>query len=194
MEKNKIKHAIRVLPVVFLISIFVAGCMKNNTQRAQEQLKWGIDVMQTIDPGSPDKAKLKSAREHLNAALQSNPKLEKALCAIGTSYRYEKNYKEALAAYDKAIKLNPNYTVCIDNVGVTYSLLGVMDKAESAFFKAIAIDPTYADAHYNLGMLYSSQGKTGKAIQEYQTYISLAKDQENAAQAQAEILKLKEMK
>lgn len=55
-------------------------------------------------------AKYQHADISLTAAVQKEPLLDRWWSRLGYSREMAKNYKEAIAAYDKALELNPNQT------------------------------------------------------------------------------------
>ena len=95
-------------------------------------------------------------------------KLQRSYCRLRQSYRikpkrwyepttieaakYElKQYKEAIADYDKAIELNPKDADTYYNRGAAKNHLKQHKEAIADYDKAIELDPKDADAYYNRG-------------------------------------------
>jgi tetratricopeptide (TPR) repeat protein len=183
------RHALAVMGIVCIL-LGVAGCA-NREQKAKEETEKGVALLQSTDRDKPDPEIVKTAMQHLLSAVELSPKLAKAHCALGTAYRFQKNYPAAIKSYGEAIQLNENYAVCIHNLGVTQMIMNDLEKSERTLLKAAAIDRNYDEVHYSLGQLYSLQGKAEQAITEYETFVKLTKNTGTARDAQKEIERLK---
>ena len=60
-----------------------------------------------------------------------------------------------------------------------------MAEAKGLFEQVIAANPNHAEAHYQLGMALVNEGNLKGAATEFETYLKLAPNGPNAAQAKA---------
>mgnify|MGYP002651257509 CR=1 FL=1 len=76
--------------------------------------------------------------------------------------RTEKNFREALAHFERAVELDPHYALAYSGLADCHILLTVwgaerpldsMPKAKTAALKALEIDPTLAEAHASLAFI-----------------------------------------
>ena len=71
------------------------------------------------------------------------------------------------------------------NQGVILWNAGKIAEAKTLFEQAIAANPNHAEAHYQLGMALVNEGNLKGAGTEFETYLKLAPNGPNAAQAKA---------
>jgi len=101
-----------------------------------------------------------------------------------------KNVDDAIAKFNRALELNPTCAECKANLATLHFGKGLAlwyaDKAADAkaeFDEAIKANPNHAEAHFQLAMALVNQAKFSEAAQEFDTYLKLAPDGPNAAQA-----------
>ncbi len=70
----------------------------------------------------------------------------------GSSKDYEKDYRGAIADYNKAIQLDPNNAQAYINRGSSKDYLKDYRGALTDYNKAIQLDPSYAFAYFNRGL------------------------------------------
>jgi tetratricopeptide (TPR) repeat protein len=95
---------------------------------------------------------------------------------LGESYRMQKNYREALAAYDAAIKANGSYAPSYLGKG-RVTLVYTPTRSDDAlkyFYKALELDPDLNEAKLELANLYLSKGDTDSALSWLENYVSNA--------------------
>jgi len=83
---------------------------------------------------------------------------------IGYQAFYDKNWKEALVAFNNAIKINPQYMEAYFHRGNVYDEMGDYEKAVVDYNRAIKLNPLYIDAYLFRGLAYNNLGKLNKAI------------------------------
>jgi tetratricopeptide (TPR) repeat protein len=105
-------------------------------------------------PGAPldmDKANLKEAMLHLEAANELNKDFPEARNELGRLYDVIGRYPEAIEQYDKAIRGDKNFAEAYSNRGVAWWKMGKWDRALEDERKAVEVDPNFAGGHYNFG-------------------------------------------
>lgn len=96
--------------------------------------------------------------------LEEIQKVEKVVTRVdymnqGYNYFSEKNYEEALKAFEKALKQDPNNAKIYNLIGATYAGQKKYDKAVVEYHKAIALDDSQAVFFLNLGLALRSLTK-----------------------------------
>jgi tetratricopeptide (TPR) repeat protein len=85
---------------------------------------------------------------------------------IGYQALYDKNWKEALNAFDHAIEINPQYMEAYFHRGNVYDEMGDYEKAVVDYTRAIKLNPIYTDAYLFRGFAFNNLGKINKAIKD----------------------------
>nr|WP_277882679.1 tetratricopeptide repeat protein [Oscillatoria sp. FACHB-1406] len=88
----------------------------------------------------------------------------------------EKNYRGAIAQYDRAIRLNPNFVEAYLKRAEVRHKLGDDRGALEDCRLALAIDPNYSDAYYYQGRARYRLGYTQSAIEAYNQAIAIEPD------------------
>lgn len=101
------------------------------------------------------------------AALQLDPKNDKAHFSSGITQHRLNNHQEALTHYTTAIRLNPQFADAYNNRGLVNSHLGDKPEAIADFTEAIRIDPQHLQAFNNRGTTYADLDDPDAAIADY---------------------------
>lgn len=138
---------------------------------------------------------LKSAGTAVAAALKLDANYQPALLLYGTiieayhdkgkAHLADRQYTEAVAAFQKAITLDadlgdnsqvnrPENTHIYVHLGAAYIGMKAYQNAIEALEHAIAQDADLVDAHYNLGYAYVEQGTYDQAIPHLERAIAIA--------------------
>lgn len=138
---------------------------------------------------------LQSASTAVTAALNLDANYQPALLLYGTiieayhdrgkAHLADREYTEAVAAFQKAITLDadlgdnsqvdrPENTHIYVHLGAAYIGMKAHQQAIEALQHAIAQDPDLVDAHYNLGYAYVEQGTYDQAIPHLERAIAIA--------------------
>ena len=138
---------------------------------------------------------LESAGTAVAAALKLDANYQPALLLYGTiieayhdkgkAHLADRQYTEAVAAFQKAITLDadlgdtsqvdrPENTHIYVHLGAAYIGMKAHQKAIEALQHAIAQDSDLVDAHYNLGYAYVEQGTYDQAIPHLERAIAIA--------------------
>jgi len=86
---------------------------------------------------------LREADEHIETALRLNPLTDQAYLARGLSFRSQRRYAEAIAAFQKAIELSPNSADGYAMVSLTYVFVSKPEKALASMEEAILRNPDH---------------------------------------------------
>jgi tetratricopeptide (TPR) repeat protein len=108
------------------------------------------------------------AKAKVQAELQRNPTSIEAYNLVGFIYVDEKDYGNAVEAFQHALKLAPGSAKTRNNLGNVYLSLQKPDLAEKEFRTVLRLDPANRDANYNLGLLLMSKGLPAKAIPHFE--------------------------
>jgi tetratricopeptide (TPR) repeat protein len=108
--------------------------------------------------------RLAEAKHKILEELARDPKSVEGYNLLGIIYSDEKDYANALDAFQYALKLDANSNSTHNNLGNLYVAQHQLDLAEKEFAAVLRLDPANRDANYNLGLLLMSQGSPAKAI------------------------------
>jgi tetratricopeptide (TPR) repeat protein len=108
--------------------------------------------------------KFKEAKTRIHEELQEHPGSAQGYALLGLVYTAEKNYDEALAAFQQGLKLNPKSTGIRNDLGNLYVVQGKIDLAEKEFREVVHLDPTDSDGNYNLSLVLLAKKQPTEAI------------------------------
>lgn len=121
------------------------------------------DAEKLLADGRIDEAKHKIQQE-----LGRNPSSVEGYNLLGIVYTAEKDYSNAVDAFEYGLKLDPASARTHNNLGGLYVTLQKLDLAEKQYRAALRSEPTNRDANYNLGLLLMSRGSPSQAILYFQ--------------------------
>ncbi len=172
----------RIAYFVVLILI-IGGCQQ---QKEEPQSKPQFPAGPILAPDT-----LRLAQE----AVKVDPKNVNAWIQLGNMLMDSSRFNEAVDAYQKALELDPkNVDVRVD-MGTCYRNSGKADMALKEYRKAVELNPNHAFAHLNLAVVLGSDFKDkAQAIKEYEKYLQLVPNAQNAAQVRQQIQNLKTSK
>ncbi|MFO0795103.1 MAG: tetratricopeptide repeat protein [Candidatus Brocadiaceae bacterium] len=107
------------------------------------------------------KDKLKSIEE-MNLTLKPETYFEMGL----VSY-YNKQYNEAIEAWENAVSLNKNNIKAYVCLGIVYHEQKMTDNAIKVLHRALEINPKFSTIHLTLARVYEQKGNLDNAISEY---------------------------
>ena len=107
--------------------------------------------------------RLDDALAKVQEELAANPSIE-GYNLLGIIYTSQKNYSEALDAFQHALKLDPDSARTRNNLGNLHVAQGNLDLAENEFRAVLRAAPANRDANYNLGLLLLAKGSPQQAI------------------------------
>jgi tetratricopeptide (TPR) repeat protein len=108
------------------------------------------------------------ARGKVQEELQRNPASVGGYNMLGFIYNDEKDYSNAVEAFQHALKLAPGSAKTRNNLGNVYMSEQKPDLAENEFRTVLRTDPGNRDANYNFGLLLMSKGSPGEAIPHFE--------------------------
>ena len=108
--------------------------------------------------------KLEDARIKLQEELQQNPSRPEGYALLGLLYTAQKNYAEALSAFQQGLKLNPKSTGIRNDMGNLYVAQGNLDLAEKEFREVVRLNPADYDGNYNLALVLLTKKQPAEAI------------------------------
>ena len=111
------------------------------------------------------------AEAEFKAALEVNPRDEKAQLSLGIIAQRNADLKAAFAADSRALQIDPNDTDACTELAKVLVMMNQQEQAQQMFERAIQIDPTNYVAHYRLASMYRQQGKTDEAKQQVAEYL-----------------------
>ena len=111
---------------------------------------------------------------------------------LGVSYYELGNYDQAVKRFQKAIELDPDYPGLYGLLGSALLQGGEIDQAIEAYRNQIAKTPDIGDVHFNLGGLHESHlDDIDRAIQEFEKFISLSKNEEKIKEVKGHLQELR---
>ncbi len=169
--------------VFVLLSFIIAGCQQQK-EEPKSKPQFPAGPIQTQDT-------LKPAQE----AVKADPKNVNAWIGLGNILMDTSRFNEAIDAYQKALEIDPkNVDVRVD-MGTCYRNSGKADIAAKEYRKALEINPNHAYGHLNLAVVLAGDFKDkAQAIKEFEKYLQLAPNAQNAEQIRQEIQRLKTSK
>ena len=138
------------------------------------------------------------AEENYKKALEVKPDYADAYNGLANIYNAQKKFDLAAEASKKATELAssaPGGLVSANadalyNQGVILWNSGKIADAKKQFEAAIAANPNHAESHYQLAMALVNEGNLAGAAAEFNSYLKIAPDGPNAAQAKALVAQL----
>ena len=107
--------------------------------------------------------------------FQANEWFEK-----GRVHILNKEYDDAIEAFNRAIAINPDYNKAYHGRGVAYSQKLQYDRAIEDFNRVIAIDPNFAPAYEQRGLVYNDKAEYDKALKDFNKVITLDPNRANS--------------
>ena len=111
------------------------------------------------------------AEAEFEAALEVNPRDEKAQLSLGMIAQKNADLKTALTDDSRAVQLDPNDPDAYTELAKVLAMMNQREQAQQMFERAIQLDPTNYVAHYRLATMYRQQGKTDEAKQQVAEYL-----------------------
>jgi tetratricopeptide (TPR) repeat protein len=136
---------------------------RSNTRQPSKISSGLLEAEELLRQGLVDRAK-----EKVQAELQRNPSSIEGYNILGIIYGDQKDYANAMDAFEQALKLEPNSTRTLNNLGNLYVTQEKLDLAEKEFRKVLRLAPGNRDGNYNLGLVLMARGSPAEAISHFQ--------------------------
>jgi tetratricopeptide (TPR) repeat protein len=107
---------------------------------------------------------VEEAKHKINEQLKLNPSSVEGYNLLGIACSSERDYGNALEAFQHALKLDPNSARTHNNLGNLYVAQEKFDLAEKEFGQVLRFDPTNREANYNLGLVQLATRSPAAAI------------------------------
>ncbi|HVP06935.1 MAG TPA: hypothetical protein VMS71_03760, partial [Candidatus Acidoferrum sp.] len=131
------------------------------------------------------------AKPEIDTCLLLEPYVKTHHVLLYQYYRYLQDYPHALAAVRRAMYLFPkDREIVTDNMIVNYRA-GEMTVAEAAADSLLSVDANLPFPNLIKGLILDRQGKTGDAIRYYESFVTLAPKEPEAATVKSRLEKLK---
>src|SRR5271155_1211445 len=108
------------------------------------------------------------AKSKIQAELQHNPSSVEGYNLLGIAFSDEKDYANALQAFQHALNLAPNSTRTRNNLGNLYVAQEKLDLAEKEFATVLRQEPGNREANYGLGLVLMAKNLPAQAIPHFQ--------------------------
>jgi tetratricopeptide (TPR) repeat protein len=108
--------------------------------------------------------RLEEARQAVLDELRRSPGSLEGYELLGIIYSRQKDFKQAITAFEQALKIDGRLTMTHNNLGNCYLEQQKYDMARKQFEMALRLSPHDRDAAYNLGVLCLAEHKPEQAI------------------------------
>jgi len=122
------------------------------------------------------KNNLDKALENINKAISLEPDENLRVLSYlnqGLIFKRQRNWPDALKAYNKVVALRPGYAKAYNNIGTIFIEVTDYDHAIANFDKAIELDRNFAFAYNNRGKAYLLKGDVDSALRDIEQSIRL---------------------
>lgn len=156
------------------------------------------DCYYNIGYAYSQKKEYDKAEESYKKAIEVKPDYAEAYNGLANIYNAQRKFDLAADASKKASEIGGSApgglaggsADSLYNQGVILWNAGKVADAKKQFEAAVAANPNHAESHYQLGMVLVNEGNLAGAATEFNTYLKLAPDGPNAAQAKALVAQL----
>lgn len=168
---NKTRGGRPFCQIFALAAIFICtGAMaqqavpvSGNTRQSPKTSPLLLEAGDLLRQGSVDEAKKKIQEE-----LQQNPSSVQGYNLLGIVDTNQKDYANALLAFQHALKIEPHSTGTRNNLGNLYVAEAKLDLAEAEFRKVLRLEPGNRDGNYNLGLVLLAKNSPLEAISHFE--------------------------
>jgi len=91
--------------------------------------------------------------------LTLDPKYGTAYNNRGAVYFDMKDYKKAIADFEKAVEIGSDLTATFNNLGLCYYQLGDYDAAIDCYNRALSVNQNYQPAIQNMQVAYEAKAR-----------------------------------
>jgi tetratricopeptide (TPR) repeat protein len=116
---------------------------------------------------------MKNAKDMATLELKLNPSLDSAYFIMGEVYRQNKEYREAVANFEKAISKNGKSLESIMALAWVRLNQNLASEALDLYTRAVKLDPINPEVHKQLGYTYKALGQRAVAKENFENYLKL---------------------
>ncbi|ODM52421.1 tetratricopeptide repeat protein [Elizabethkingia meningoseptica] len=162
-----------------------AGAVADFSQIAKDSREKDPEVLYRIGEALslyPNHNDPKLSIEYLNKAVNLAEKKgvpEYYYYTLGDANRLNKNWGDAMNAYDRALEVAKNKAAVYTRIGTLWTSAKQWERAKDNIDKAIQADPNYAPAYKARGGFNIIYQKFDQAAQDYKKYLDLADSDPN---------------
>ncbi len=132
---------------------------KSNPRQSSKNQIHFPEVEELLGQGLLDQAK-----EKIQGELKRNPSSVEAYNLLGIICSDQKDFANAVDAFQQALKLDPNSAGTHNNLGNAYVAQAQPVPAEKEYRIVLRVDPGNRDANYNLGLVLMAKGSPSEAV------------------------------
>jgi tetratricopeptide (TPR) repeat protein len=147
-------------PNILILFLILIACRRGASQQQSSNLSTNLQIVEAL----VQQGDFEEAKTRVLAELERSPSSADGYNLLGIIESEEREYSNALAAFQKALQLAPNATKTHNNLGTVYLAQKNFDLAEKEFRTALRLDPKNRDGNYNLGVLQMAKGSPAEAI------------------------------
>ena len=125
-----------------------------------------------------------AAIEAYEKAYELDDSMLDAIMAVGDLHGRQREWEQALAAFDRAMELVEGNAVNLFNYAVYASNAGKVELADEFYAKSAEADPEFAPAHLQIGMARARQEDREGAIAAFERFLELDPDGAQAVMVQ----------
>lgn len=183
IEKNLLKFTVTIKALVDDLDENVLESMMYDRVALEELTRKNKELQEKYDALNEQMEQYHQEFDKVDDARKIEIKKEVALnverfsavdeFAKGNDFSLQKDYTQALAAYDKAITLDPQLAEAYNNRGIVKYELGKFSEAISDYTSAIDLKANYIDALNNRGNTYAVTKQFQNAISDLKAALKL---------------------
>ena len=183
IEKNLLKFTVTIKALVDDLNENVLESMMHDREALEELKRKNKELQEKYDALNKQMDQYRQEFDKVDDARKIEIKKEVALnverfsavdeFAKGNEFSLQKDYTQALAAYDKAITLDPQLAEAYNNRGIIKYELGKFSEAISDYTSAIDLKANYIDALNNRGNTYAVTKQFQNAISDLKAALKL---------------------
>lgn len=105
------------------------------------------------------------AKKILRQVVEADAENSRPFFLLGKLHTQDKEYTQAIDAYQQAARLEPNFPDTFFNLGFLYATTGMYEEAEELFKQTVALEPSYlGKALFNLAVIQQRMGKEEESL------------------------------
>ena len=157
----------------FVLGVVMGYLLRPPSETMVASPKAAVSPARQMQMPSPEQLKSMADKQAqpLLAKLNENPNDPAVLAQLGKNYLYVRDYKQAIAYYERSVKIKADADV-LTTLGGVYHAAGADEDAINAWDRALKVDPKHADALFNRGMVrWQAFGDPKAAITDWKTLL-----------------------